>query len=182
MFDFKLNAKLVKVAMMFQAKLDPRWYLNGFFVDSDCIVATNGHVMWFHEFKEKLTLEASQIIRIIGIVPAKASDLHFKQSSETSGFITCSDSFGKVLGALYFEILEGKYPDWKKASQRGEPAAVQMIGFNAEYLHLIQRAAKVFEPRFKTVRVHFHGQDGSVKFEMPSPEFESTAIVMPTRV
>lgn len=183
MKEFTLNAKLVRAAMLFQAKFDVRWYLNGFRVTSQRIAATNGHVAWWHDFAEfEIDSEVDYIIRITKAVPAKCDHVTFKFDSEKAGVAYCKTFEGLVLCVIYFEVIEGKYPDFAKIIPTDDPVPTAVIGVRAEYMHLIEKAANIFNSRFGQLRMELRGQDRSIIFEMPSMEFNSTALVMPTRL
>ena len=68
-------AALVKAAMLFQAKNDVRYYLNGIMITKSHIVATDGHVMFVSPYESDLRPDEQMIIAIKGKIPAKAHNL-----------------------------------------------------------------------------------------------------------
>lgn len=76
-------AALVKAAMLFQAKQDVRYYLNGIYITQDHIVATNGHAMFVSPYESDLKLEEPIIVAVKGKIPVKAYNLELLYDEET---------------------------------------------------------------------------------------------------
>lgn len=70
-------AAIVKAAMLFQAKQDVRYYLNGFYITNDHIVATDGYTMFVCPYESDLCPEKPMIIAINGKISVKATILSY---------------------------------------------------------------------------------------------------------
>lgn len=178
-----VSAKLVKVATMFQAVGDCRWYLNGFHLHPNRITATNGHVMWRHVFETQLDMEDDLIIKVNGRIPAKAAFVEFQITEEKEGIAICRDLFGKTVGAVVFEKVDGKYPDGEKqfAVLDSDKVSTSNIRLNAKYISLIEKACTALGVTQNAVMVNFHGDKKPMVVEINSHEFKTTALIMMMR-
>lgn len=183
MFRFSIRSPLVKAAMLFQAKQDTRYYLNGIRIESSRIVSTNGHCLWMHNFESALDIPESLILQLKGPIPAKSYNINF-EVGENSGVAFHEDFDGKVISATYFELISGTYPDIDKVTAPKEDEKLTPeIGFNAEYLSLLQKAAKlVGNPRYPFVTANLRGSSAVSIFNIPGPEFQSKLFLMPVRL
>lgn len=140
----KLCAKSVRAAILFAAKNDVRYYLNGILLDHrGYIVATNGHVMIRIENEECKRLSKDQIIGIKGAkIPAKANYLDLISDSNKGGFVRFSVGHGlaDIQEARLFEVIDGKYPDIDRVVPTSDLQPTDKIGINPEYVALVGKA------------------------------------------
>lgn len=182
MIKFTLRAPLVKAACLFQAKADVRYYLNGFRVEKERMVATNGHILWVHNFSDKLPIDEPLIIQLKGAIPAKAFNLDFEIPGE-SGVVFVKCDIGKTIAAIYLETIDGRYPDVDRVIPKDDHQDTPQIGFNTEYLGVLSKATKlVGNPKFPMVIAKLHGESSAAEFDINGPEFKSKVILMPTRL
>lgn len=183
MITFTIRAPLVKAAILFQAKQDIRYYLNGIRIEPKRIVATNGHCLWLHNFETELDISESLTVQLKQPIPAKAFNIRF-EASENNGVAYSEDIDGKVIAAAYFELIDGQYPDVDKViAPKQDIKETPEIGFNTEYLALLSKATKlVGNPRFPSTVATLRGPDAVSVFKIPGPEFQSELYLMPVRL
>lgn len=183
MVKFTIRSALVKAAMLFQAKQDIRYYLNGIRIEPNRIAATNGHCMWLHNFESELDIAESLTLQFKGAMPAKSFNINF-EVGEKSGVAFSEDVDGKIIAATYFELIDGTYPDIDKViAPKEDEKPTPVIGFNTEYLSLLQKATKlVGNQRYPSVVVNLRGPDAVSVFNIRGPEFNSKLFLMPVRL
>lgn len=184
MLKFNLPAKIVKAANLFKAVGDVRLFLNGICIEKDHVIGTNGHALFFSKLDEPVPVEENLIIRTVGNIPAKAYLMEFEIDIEAKfGRAICKSAFGQVVGIVYIETIDGKFPDWRKVIKQDNQQAVTQIGINCEYLDRLQKAVKlVGHPRSTGAVMNLYGQDRHLHFEIKDPEYRSTVIIMPMRL
>lgn len=137
--EILIQANVLAVAMLFMAKSDVRYYLNGICLRVDGSVdATNGHIL----FSEKcgFSLENELIIKPYNNIPAKADDAVIDIEKRT---IVLYDRSYNIISEIMFEYVEGTYPDTNKViPSLDKEIENKPVGFNAEYLKLLPRAFK----------------------------------------
>ena len=183
MIKFTIRSSLVKAAMLFQAKQDIRYYLNGIRIEPNRIAATNGHCLWLHNFDTDLDITESLVLQLKGAIPAKSFNINF-EVGEMSGVAFHADIDGKIIAATYFELIDGTYPDIDKViAPKANEQPTPVIGFNTEYLSLLQKATKlVGNTRYPSVSVNLRGSNAVSVFNILGPEFNSKLFLMPVRL
>lgn len=182
MIKFEISAALVKSAMLFQAKNDVRYYLCGVRIEPGRIMATNGHYVFIHDFPEPISIMEPITIFVKGVIPVRARTLKF-ELSEDRGVAYCEDGIGRVLSAIYFEIVGGNYPDIDKVIPTDDLAPTDIIAVNSDYLVAINKAAKLCGiPSFPAVTLNLRGHNRGIVFDINGPEFKSKVILMPVRL
>jgi hypothetical protein len=185
MKKFTVLARPFMAAKLFAAKNDVRWYLNGVMIERENIVATNGHAMFVnHSDCEMHGNDQGYIINVIGTIPRKSYKINFELDEEKkSGVAFFECEYGSILGCLYFKLLEGKYPNWSKVIKRDLTAPTSEIGVNATYLSILDKAVKlVGNAKYCGVHLKLHGPDNHLIFDIKSPEYDSTVVIMPIRL
>lgn len=181
----KLPAAIVKAARLFQAKNDVRYYLVGIQLNNTgCIVATNGHVLIKIDHEPLKDLEESLIVRIHGTkITQKAQELEFVFLDDLRGVVRMYNGHGFLMDDVRsFELVEGKFPDYKNAMPKGDLVAVNEMGINPHYMDIIAQAQHEIGIKHAGVGLKFRGQHNGIEVNFKSAEYEALAVVMPMRL
>lgn len=202
---------LVKAAMLFQAKQDVRYYLNGIMITKSHIVATDGHVMFVSPYKSDLRPDEQMIVAIKGKIPAKAHSLELLYDDESKiGVVRCVEAkpfsmnvrnliTGEFEGVTptaaavldshghqqcaFFHKIDGKYPDWELAVPKGDLIPTERLGLNFEFCDRVAKACKELGSRYPQCAVNLRGAKTAIEVEIMSPFYEGAkAIIMPCAV
>lgn len=176
----KLSKTLLESALIFQAKNDVRYYLNGICIKADGRVAsTDGHRAFVgtgHENKLK-----EDIILKISKPPTKKYD-HVICDTKTGIVEYIIDWSVLRVGVGLCEIIDGRFPDIDLVIPK-ETSAVDRIGFNAGYLADVEKVAKIFNPKWESVIFEFNSTTSASVANLKSPYGETAKIiVMPMRI
>lgn len=167
-FIARVDPKLFAAAMLFQAKGDVRYYLNGVAIQQHpkkgvLIVATNGHVC-FVAHDETGYVDSDRIVQIedktIGrsLAGTFSGYLYIAEKScwlaeyeigeeqeaiEPCPFKNPPKRYSKC------NLVEGKFAEWKKVVPKQEAFAgsYAMPPINHEYLELIAKTVKLLSPK-----------------------------------
>lgn len=181
----KLPAAIVKAARLFQAKADVRYYLVGIQLNNTgCIVATNGHVLIKIDHEPLKDLEESLIVRIHGTkIPQKAHELEFVFLDDLRGVVRMYSGHGTLMDDVRsFELVEGKFPDYKNVMPKKEILAVSEIGINPQYMDIVAKTQNELGFKDSGVGLKFRGQANGIEVNFRSPEYNAIAVVMPMRL
>ena len=175
----KVSKILLESALIFQAKNDIRYYLNGICFKADGrVCSTDGH----HAFvggkhKGKLT---EDVILSISKAPTKKYD--YAEIDTDIGSITYHNDNTIQTGVGMISVIDGRFPDIDRIIPK-ETSPCDRIGFNAGYLADIEKAAKLFSPKFTAVIIEMNGSTNAAAAKLKSPCGEAaTIIVMPMRI
>ncbi|MFS1563791.1 MAG: hypothetical protein ACL7AX_13645 [Candidatus Arsenophonus phytopathogenicus] len=161
--------------MIFQAKCDERYYLNGIcFAPDKKLYSTDGNRVFVGEHETK-DLSENVIVSIKG---ARFTRFDKAQIDTQSGIVTYFDEDELRVGAAICEIIDGKYPDINRVIPK-ESKTVSEIGFNASYLADIEKVAKIYNPKYKSIKIKPNGNDSAAIVELNK---NTSVIVMPTRI
>lgn len=134
----------LKAALLFTARADVRYYLNGIYVTPGAIAATDGcraiRVMCTTGIDTPAIVPSEHIQRAIKAAPKKAATLQLSNSRISP----VTD--GVQLGATVYPTIEGKYPDVTAAllgSSKGYTAGDTALCCNWQYLADCQEAAQL---------------------------------------
>ena len=168
----KINKLLLESALIFQARNDVRYYLNGIcFMPDGRIASTDGHRAFIggnHE--NKLT---ENVIIKIGKPPTKRYDYAIIDTK--SKIATYHDEAGVMVGAGICEEIDCVIPKETKAAEE--------IGFNAGYLVDVEKVARLFNPKFCGVKFELNGNTNAAVCCLSAPSGENAKIVvMPMRL
>lgn len=175
----KISKTLLESALIFQAKKDVRYYLNGIcFMRDGRVAATDGHRAFIggnHESKLR-----SDIIVKVSKSPTQAYS-HAVIDTRTK-IVTYHDGTDTMVGAGICEQIDGKFPDIDRVIPK-EKSPAEEIGFNAKYLADVEKAAKLFNPKLEGVRFELNGNTSAAVANLSSPEgLTAKIIVMPMRL
>mgnify|MGYP002223804123 CR=1 FL=1 len=175
----KISKILLESALIFQAKKDVRYYLNGIcFMPDGRVASTDGHRAFIggnHENK----LEDNAIVKV-SKSPTKSYS--YAAIDTRTKIVTYHDGTDAMVGAGICEQIDGKFPDIDRVIPK-EKSPAEEIGFNAKYLADVEKAAKLFNPKFECVRFELNGNTNAAVANLSSPEgFTAKIIVMPMRL
>lgn len=175
----KISKLLLEGALMFQAKNDVRYYLNGIcFMPDGRVASTDGHRAFIGgNHDNKLT---ENVIIKIGKSPTKRYEYAIIDTK--SKIATYHDEDGEMVGAGICEEIDGRFPDIDRVTPK-QTAPAEQIGFNAKYLADVEKCAKLFNPRFESVRFELNGNTSAAVANISAPTGETAkVIVMPMRI
>lgn len=175
----KISKLLLESALIFQARNDVRYYLNGIcFMPDGRIASTDGHRAFIGgSHGNKLT---ENVIIKIGKSPTKRYEYAIIDTK--SKIATYHDEGGMMVGAGICEEIDGRFPDIDRVIPKETKAAGE-IGFNAGYLVDIEKVAKLFNPKYEAVRFDLNGNTSAAVANISAPTGETAKIVvMPMRL
>ena len=175
----KVSKLLLEGALIFQAKHDVRYYLNGIcFMPDGRVAATDGHramIASKHENKLK-----DNVIVSVSKSPTKRY-AHALLDTKT-GIVTYHDEHEIIVGAGICSEVDGKFPDIDRIIPN-QTAPAEQIGFNAKYLADVEKLAKLFNPKYESVRFELNGNTSAAVANISAPTGETAkVIVMPMRI
>ncbi|MCI2234045.1 hypothetical protein MKK42_18285 [Escherichia coli] len=175
----KISKLLLEGALMFQAKNDVRYYLNGIcFMPDGRVAATDGHrAMIASKHANKLT---DNVIVSVSKSPTKRYD--YAVLDTKTKMVTYHDAFDVLVGAGICSEIDGRFPDVDRVIPK-ETAPTEQIGFNAKYLADVEKLAKLFNPEFEAVLFDLNGNSNAAVANVSAPTGETAKIiVMPMRL
>jgi len=126
----KISSRLLKGFMAAAPKSDYRLYLNGIYIDGAKIEVTNGHYLFRAAIDSE---EEAKTFSLTGNIPASARDTEIFFDKQQA---IHKDAKGCVVGCSFVEIIDGKWPDTKKLTDKFVKGQIDMIGFKPEYTGL----------------------------------------------
>lgn len=187
---FSIPAKLVRAAMIFQARQDVRYYLNAIHINMDGhIEATNGHIMFRAECEEAKDLGESLIVSISGKVPARAhtAKFIFMDDERDVGLVIFEDGIGRpirktsVVDGRTFERVDGKFPDCGRIVPTDPLKPVEQFGVNASYIAKVAEAGKALGSGSPVVSIKLRGANEILEIDINSPVYNAKCLIMPVR-
>ena len=175
----KISKLLLEGALMFQAKQDVRYYLNGIcFMPDGRVAATDGHramIASKHENKLKDNV-------IVSVSKSPTKRYAYALLDTETNIATYHDEHDAMVGAGICSEIDGNYPDIDRVIQK-QTAPAEQIGFNAKYLADVEKLAKLFNPKFEAVRFELNGNTSAAVANISAPTGETAkVIVMPMRL
>ena len=175
----KISKLLLEGALMFQAKNEARYYLNGIcFMPDGRIASTDGHRAFIggnHENK----LEENVIVSV-SKSPTKRYD--YAVLDTKTKMVTYHDVFDVLVGAGICSLIDGRFPDIDRVIPK-QTSPAEQIGFNAKYLADVEKLAKLFNPKYEAVRFELNGNTNAAVANISAPTGETAKIVvMPMRI
>ncbi|KXJ01505.1 hypothetical protein AN414_04205 [Serratia marcescens] len=139
------------------ATKDVRYYLNGMFFDAKDkkLIATDDHRMFVGEHSG---VQDSVIVSFKGKPPAR---FDFAEIDTDSGHALCYLK-GDIVGLLPCNIVDGRYPDWRRLAEGFKAEKTDAIGFNADYVKDALTLAKLFNTH-KACKFEFQGVTGATR-------------------
>lgn len=175
----KISKLLLEGAFMFQAKNDVRYYLNGIcFMPDGRVAATDGHRAFIaSKHENKLTDNV-----IVSVSKSPLKRYSYAVLDTNTKMVTYFDEFDTLVGAGICEIIDGKFPDIDRVIPK-QTAPAEQIGFNAKYLSDAEKLAKLFNPKWESVRFELNGNTNAAVANVSAPTGETAkVIVMPMRI
>lgn len=175
----KISKLLLESALIFQARNDVRYYLNGIcFMPDGRITSTDGHRAFIGGSHDNNLTE--NVIIKIGKSPTKRYEYAIIDTK--SKIATYHDKAGVMVGAGICEEIDGNYPDIDRIIPK-QAAPAEQIGFNAKYLADVEKLAKLFNPKFEAVLFELNGNTSAAVANISAPTGETAkVIVMPMRI
>lgn len=175
----KISKLLLEGALMFQAKNDARYYLNGIcFMPDGRVSSTDGHRLFVGD-KHNNKLD-DNIIVSVSKSPTKRYD--YAVLDTKTKMVTYHDAFDVLVGAGICSLIDGRFPDVDRVIPK-QTSPAEQIGFNAKYLVDVEKCAKLFNPKFESVRFELNGNTNAAVANLISPTGETAKIiVMPMRI
>lgn len=176
----KISKLLLEGALIFQAKHDARYYLNGIcFMPDGRVAATDGHramIASKHENKIKSNV-------IVSVSKSPTKNYSYAVIDTRANIVTYHDNFDDVLvGAGICSEIDGKFPDIDRVIPK-QTVPAEQIGFNAKYLADVEKLAKLFNPKFESVLFELSGNINAAVANISAPTGEAAkVIVMPMRI
>lgn len=175
----KVSKLLLEGALIFQAKQDVRYYLNGIcFMPDGRVAATDGHramIASKHENKIKSNV-------IVSISKSPTKNYSYAVIDTRAKIVTYHNNFDVLVGAGICSEVDGKFPDIDRVIPK-QTAPAEQIGFNAKYLADVEKLAKLFNPKFESVRFELNGNINAAVANISAPTGETAkVIVMPMRI
>lgn len=189
MNKFTLPARHIKAAMIFQAKGDVRHYLNGIHLNKEQgrIESTNGHCLITLGSDEIKDIPNSMIIQVSGTVPASAFYADVTMIDDLCGVIEFRNGKGERVPShgtrkrVFFDIIEGKYPDIEKVLPSGKLVKTDKIGFNPEYMGWAGKAATALGARYCIAVAGLRGPTKPIELSINGIDDDVKIVVMPCR-
>lgn len=175
----KVSKLLLEGALMFQAKQDVRYYLNGIcFMPDGRVAATDGHramIASKHENKIKSNV-------IVSISKSPTKNYSYAVIDTMAKIVTYHNNFDVLVGAGICSEVDGNYPDIDRVIPK-QTAPAEQIGFNAKYLADVEKLAKLFNPKFEAVLFELNGNTSAAVANISAPTGETAkVIVIPMRI
>ena len=175
----KISKLLLEGALMFQAKQDIRYYLNGIcFMPDGRVAATDGHrAMIASKHENKLTDNV-----IVSVSKSPTKRYSYALLDTKTKIITYHDEHEIMVGAGICSEIDGRFPDIDRVIPK-ETAPTEQIGFNAKYLADVEKLAKMFNPKFEAVLFELNGNTSAAVANISAPTGETAkVVVMPMRL
>lgn len=179
MMKLKISKLLLEGTLMFQARNDVRYYLNGIcFMPDGRVSATDGHRAFIaNKHDNKIT---NNVIVSVSKSPTKRYEYAIIDTK--TKIATYHDESGEIVGAGICSEIDGNYPDIDRVIPK-QTLPTEEIGFNAGYLVDIEKVAKLFNPKFCGVKFELNGNTNAAVANISAPTGENAkVIVMPTRI
>ncbi|WP_313020963.1 hypothetical protein [Atlantibacter hermannii] len=165
-------------AMIFQAKGDVRYYLNGVcFAPDKKLYSTDGHRAFIGEH----TTEGLDDQVIVTISGPKVTKFETASIDTDTGIVSYLDEHGERSSAGVCKVVDGRFPDVERLRSAHENQPVNEIGFNASYLADIEKAAKLYNPKFCGVKIKPGGSEKVAVVEFNSAFGNGQVLIMPMR-
>lgn len=169
---------MLRGVMACSAKKDVRYYMNGFCINQQDVVATDGHRIAKFPIPENLgneTIEGNIIIPTVKI-PAGTSTL----TLEIDGSKVTVEQYTKKgdLSTVVLQTIDGRYPDYIRVMVERQETPLPSIAFNPMLVSEVLKVMKVYAARYVFTG---KGEEGLIYADLTEyPDF--TFGIMPARV
>lgn len=170
----KVSKILLESALIFQAKKDIRYYLNGICFKADGrVCSTDGHRAFVGgkhegELKEDVILSVTKS-------PTKSYDYAIIDTD--SGVVTYHNKHTIQVGVGMVSVVDGRFPDIDRIIPE-ETSATEKIWFNSSYLSDVEKAAKLFNPKYKFVLFELNGHTNATVAKLKSAHGDTASIIV----
>ena len=180
--NIKITKAVFESAQMARAKNDVRNYLNAIAILPDLRVAgTNGHVLFVGEKAYCSNPIKSPVL--LDVQKSPTQRYHHVVINTKSGLATFRTEKNESVAVSLVKVVGGNYPDIDKVLSHFKKQNTFEIGFNAEYLTLIGKIGKLFNPKVPAVKVLLSGNSGVTITEFSNHYGnEGKLVVMPMRI
>lgn len=166
-------------AMIFQARNDVRYYLNGICFSADKkLYSTDGHRAFVGEHMTD-DLENDVIVEISG---PKVTKFETASIDTDSGIVSYLDECGQRVSAGVCKTVDGKFPDIERLISNYQGKPTEEIAFNASYLADLEKAAKLYNPKFSAITIKPAGSSEASMIEFNSAYGRGRVMIMPMRL
>lgn len=188
----KISKLLLEGALMFQAKNDVRYYLNGIcFMPDGRVAATDGHRLFVGGNHDN-SIEESIIVAVTKSPVKSYAVAYIDTDTRIVDYLNMdydnidwNDAVSLSTmrsGVGLCSVIDGRFPDVDRVIPK-QTAPAEQIGFNAKYLADVEKCAKLFNPKFESVRFELNGNTNAAVANLSSPTGETAKIiVMPMRI
>ena len=175
----KISKLLLESALIFHARNDARYYLNGIcFMPDGRVAATDGHrAMIASKHENKLTDNV-----IVSVSKSPTKHYAYALLDTKTGIVTYHDEHEVIVGAGICSLIDGRFPDIDRVIPK-QTSPTEQIGFNAKYLADVEKLAKLFNPKYERVRFELNGNTSAAVANISAPSGETAkVVVMPMRI
>lgn len=175
----KISKLLLEGALMFQAKNDVRYYLNGIcFMSDGRIASTDGHRAFIaNKHDNKITDNV-----IVSVSKSPTKRYAYALLDTKTGIVTYHDEHEIMVGSGICSDIDGRFPDIDRIIPK-QTAPTEQIGFNAKYLADVEKLAKLFNPKYEAVLFELNGNTSAAVANISASTGETAkVIVMPMRI
>lgn len=175
----KVSKILLESALIFQAKKDIRYYLNGICFKADGrVCSTYGHRAFVGGKHEgELTEDV-----ILSVTKAPTKNYEYANIDTDAKIITYHLDNTVQVGVGMVAVIDGRFPDIDRIIPK-ETSPTERIGFNAKYLADVEKAAAIFNAKFECVIFDLNPSPKASVANLKSPSGETAKIiVMPMRI
>ena len=197
----KLKFNALKAALLYVAKKDVRFYLEGVHVTKDVIAATNGHILFQYDnsgvVQDDYSLHLDVIIPELALqvfiakveAKLKTAKVDFRNVDVEIEPVASESKLHGGYKLVYFDIeekftaIDGKYPNTKRVvPPLGAEVETKEISLDMGYMATIFKTTKLLT-KVKTADpvMHFYGTNGGVRFTWQWDD-KATVVLMPKRV
>ena len=175
----KVSKILLESALIFQAKKDIRYYLNGICFKADGrICSTDGHRAFVGGKHEG---EIGEDV-ILSVTKAPTKNYDYAHIDTDAKSITYHLDNTVQVGVGMVDVIAGRFPDIDRVIPK-ETSPTERIGFNAKYLADVEKAAAIFNAKFECVIFDLNPSPNASVANLKSPSGETAKIiVMPMRI
>uniref|UniRef100_A0A3B0MG92 Uncharacterized protein n=1 Tax=Arsenophonus endosymbiont of Trialeurodes vaporariorum TaxID=235567 RepID=A0A3B0MG92_9GAMM len=115
---------------------------------------------------------------IISIKSAKFTRFDKAKIDTRNGIATYLDKDELRVGAAICEVIDRKYPNIEQVIPK-KNILVSIIGFNASYLADIQKVAKIYNPKYQSIKIKPNGNDNASIIELSE---NASVIIIPMKI
>lgn len=160
-------------ALKFQAKNDPRHYINGIFINKNGELATtDGHRLFVGKHNGA---KESVLIQIKDKLPSK---FEYADIDTESGFITYLNINEEPIAAGLCKEIDGRFPNYQQIIDKIKPIPTAQVAFRGVYVESVFSVAKYFG-KLGSIKINLCGSGEAAKFDITDGAF---VIIMPMNI